>query len=269
MENSEAIIKKIFQKLSINTFVNYYSTFRMYKDSSSNKKIIETFISNAETWTSKAMATRASEGKRIFQMNLELKSLEYIINSANSNKLSSELIDKAKSIYYTINRPALLKVSNLSGDYSIETLLMDLEINRIEKNELLTTEEKKALVKIRLGQSFYRRDLLELWGGCSVSGCSNHILLIASHIKPYSKCDHSERYDKFNGLLLTPNYDKLFDKNLISFNSEGLILISKNLSSGDLEKMHISTNDRILNLKNRHKKYLDHHRVCFEELEKG
>ena len=48
-------------------------------------------------------------------------------------------------------------------------------------------------------------------------------LLIASHIKPWHVCDDKERLDKFNGLMLSPNIDALFDNGLITFDINGTI----------------------------------------------
>jgi predicted restriction endonuclease len=42
-------------------------------------------------------------------------------------------------------------------------------------------------------------------------------LLIASHIKPWAKCDGNEKVDVYNGFLLSPNFDRLFDQGFITF----------------------------------------------------
>jgi len=42
-----------------------------------------------------------------------------------------------------------------------------------------------------------------------------------------------ERLDKFNGLLLTPNLNRLVDCFLISFNDDGTVLVSKHLGAGE------------------------------------
>ena len=59
----------------------------------------------------------------------------------------------------------------------------------------------------------FRTALTSYWGGkCCVSGLSMEPLLRASHIKPWAVCDlDRERLDVFNGLLLIPNLDALFD----------------------------------------------------------
>ncbi|MGL6476292.1 HNH endonuclease [Aeromonas hydrophila] len=58
-----------------------------------------------------------------------------------------------------------------------------------------------------------------------ITGVSNKALLIASHIKPWSKCeDNAERLDGHNGLFLSPHIDKMFDQGLITFTDSGDLL---------------------------------------------
>lgn len=56
--------------------------------------------------------------------------------------------------------------------------------------------------------------------------------LVASHIKPFILSKKEEAYDPENGLLLSRNMDILFDLGYISFNEDGSIIVSKELSEG-------------------------------------
>ena len=56
-------------------------------------------------------------------------------------------------------------------------------------------------------------------------------VLIASHIKPYSKSEDDEKFDSNNGLLLSKNMDSLFDLGYITFDDDGKIIASKKLNS--------------------------------------
>ena len=94
-----------------------------------------------------------------------------------------------------------------------------------------TETERIALIKARVGQGIFRTDVIALWGGCAVTGCSSETVLVASHILPWNLATNSERLDPCNGLLLTPNLDKLLDRFWISFNDDGSILLSRNLTS--------------------------------------
>ena len=91
--------------------------------------------------------------------------------------------------------------------------------------------EREALVKSRMGQGIFRSEAIALWGCCAVTGCALSQILVASHIVPWKDATNQERLDPFNGLLLTPNMDRLFDQFLIAFNDDGSILLSKSLSA--------------------------------------
>lgn len=264
-------VKEIFETLNISCFVNYYHILEQNKDIRSNDAIIEAFRNNNETWTEEACKTRASKGKKIFKKGLEIMALRYIINGSNPQKVSQEIIDKAQKIYSDINNLGDLKLdlnffSKKNNSLTCEHILIEAEIKAIEKNNAYSPEEKLALVKIRLGQSSYRNELIKLWRGCSVTSCTNEVVLIASHIKSYKDCNTYERYDPYNGLLLTPCYDKLFDLHLISFDEKGEIMISHKLSKNDLIALNISPNDRLRFHFPENQKYLQHHREKFIKL---
>ena len=135
----------------------------------------------------------------------------------------------------------------------------DLERSKEELGKLRRTE-REALSKARLGQGGFRRDLLSLWEGCAVTGIKVPEILRASHIKPWRHSDNVERLDPYNGLLLLPQYDALFDRGLISFGYDGQIDISKALKRKDLPSLGITRNDRLRFVKDGHRHYLTYHR---------
>ena len=51
--------------------------------------------------------------------------------------------------------------------------------------------------------------------------------------------------DKENGILLSPLYDALFDRHLISFSDEGIILISKKLEHQEIQTLGIKSDSTI------------------------
>jgi hypothetical protein len=130
------------------------------------------------------------------------------------------------------------------------------EIESVIINPTLTVTEKETIILSRRGQGQYRENLLNLWGKCSISGYLDVRLLNASHIKPWSKSDNLERIDKFNGLLLLPTYDKLFDLGFISFSGKGDIYISKELINP--EALNINDKTKIKTHKG-HETYLEYH----------
>jgi hypothetical protein len=137
------------------------------------------------------------------------------------------------------------------------------ELRELEK-ELdapnLTPTQKLALVKARRGQGKFREDLVKYWSCCAVTQCAELRMLIASHIMPWKDSDNRQRLDKFNGLLLSPNLDRAFDKGLISFEDSGQIKISKDVTTADKKLLGIHSRLRLSKSALHHKPYLKHHR---------
>lgn len=120
--------------------------------------------------------------------------------------------------------------------------------------------ERDALIKARIGQGKYRAALKSYWNGCAVTGCTVDSLLVSSHIKPWS-VDKDARLDVYNGLLLSPTLDLAFDKGLISFDDNGLILLSSILSKDDLQLLNLHPSMRLRKMEDQHRSYLDWHRT--------
>lgn len=134
---------------------------------------------------------------------------------------------------------------------------IDDTINQIDNDKTLSNLEKESIILSRIGQGKFREELIELWKGCAISKFEDTRFLIASHIKPWKKSTNHEKIDKYNGLLLLPTYDRLFDLGYISFDDNGKIIISKLLNNFD--KLNID-NNIIIDIKNNNKKYLKYHR---------
>ena len=122
--------------------------------------------------------------------------------------------------------------------------------------------EKSAIVKSRIGQGLFRKELIKKYDGCCViTGINEKKLLIASHVKPWAVCSNEERLSPENGLLLSPTFDKLFDCGLITFADTGRIIISTQLSNEVVNKLHISATDTFdLKVTSDLKKNLEYHR---------
>lgn len=76
----------------------------------------------------------------------------------------------------------------------------------------------------------FRRELMRRWKGkCSVHGAPCNDQLRASHIVAWSE-DETIRGDVNNGLLLSVPLDNLFDRGLISFDDEGVLVSSTKLN---------------------------------------
>ncbi|MGL5541716.1 MAG: HNH endonuclease, partial [Erysipelotrichaceae bacterium] len=80
-------------------------------------------------------------------------------------------------------------------------------------------------------QSFYKDTLFhEFDHCCAICGINLAQMLIASHIKPFRDCGHLfEAIDNNNGLLLCRNHDYLFDQGYITFDEQGVLILSEPL----------------------------------------
>lgn len=194
----------------------------------------------------------------------EVNYKDYDLYSVENVNIAKKVKDDYLNIdeYYEKNNrgqnmynSALNRYIEFLEDNNDNILLEDIE--KIIGEKIPINTEKENLVKCRIGQGDFREKLINYWGGCSVTRFQKTEILIASHIKPWRDSNNEERLDQFNGLLLTPNLDKLFDKGYISFNDYGKILISKKLTDSVL--LGINQNMKI-NMKNEHKKYLEFHR---------
>lgn len=124
-------------------------------------------------------------------------------------------------------------------------------------NKSFTTEAERK-IKVRLVQNKFRKGLFDYHPHCAISGLSSAPFLIASHIKPWARSNDQERLDTFNGLLLTPNYDRLFDQGFIGFKQNGEIIVSNQLNQAEREFFNIP--DRIsIHFESEHKPYLEFH----------
>ena len=131
--------------------------------------------------------------------------------------------------------------------------------------EGITTTEHEALTKQRVGQSVFRKGLMEYWQGrCCVTGIFEADLLKASHIKPWSKCaNDKERLDVNNGLLLAAHIDAAFDAGLIAIQDDGALVLSPKLSKKTIESLGLGGNSKIKGLGPEHHVHLKWHREHF------
>lgn len=138
------------------------------------------------------------------------------------NKLGTLLLDLC-------DRKDLLAVGGFTEFEEIEK-----DILEIQSTKDLPETMREALVKARIGQGSFREEVLKIYPECPVTGVSMPQLLIASHIKPWRKCNNKERLDPNNGIMLAPHVDALFDKGYISFSDDGGVIINKSLEVGEV-----------------------------------
>lgn len=130
------------------------------------------------------------------------------------------------------------------------------EIQRIEN-----IEQKTIVSKARVGQGKYRTELLKLSPFCPITLVSDDRLLIASHIKPWVKSNDFEKTDPYNGFMLTPTFDFLFDRGFMSFTDDKKSILSPFLSKMTYSKLGISDNKTFPHLPTEGREiYLEYHR---------
>jgi hypothetical protein len=124
-----------------------------------------------------------------------------------------------------------------------------------------STEAERWVVQ-RVGQDLFRFALLDFWRGrCCVTSLAVPGLLRASHIKPWASCDSDdERLDVFNGLLLAPQLDALFDGGWMTVQLDGTLLFSNKLTATDRQHLCIHDGLAIVGLTGSHHQYLEFHR---------
>lgn len=119
---------------------------------------------------------------------------------------------------------------------------------------------RTGLVTTRVGQGYYRQSILQKFNSvCAVLGVGPMEILIASHIVPWRESNDDERLDVNNGILLSPHFDALFDRHLISFGEDGKILLGSHVSE-EVRKQYGLTGEERINLTEGMRPYLERHR---------
>lgn len=145
----------------------------------------------------------------------------------------------------------------LLNTFKVPSLFKHTQIEDVEESQVT---EKDALVKARVGQGKFRKLVIDYWSGeCAITKFPNTGLLVASHIKPWAISNNKDRLDPYNGLLLSPNYNALFDRFLISFSSEGKIMKSDLVDWADLKKLDIQKGVVLDRLTPKHHLFLENH----------
>jgi putative restriction endonuclease len=161
--------------------------------------------------------------------------------------------DKGKLNYYF----------RLFADYFGEVqhpYIVEQEQEQIAES-IIDQTEKVQLTRARVGQGEYRMKLLAECPFCPITLVSDDRLLIASHIKPWVSSTDFEKTDPKNGFMLTPTFDRLFDRGFLSFTEDKKTILSPFLSNMTYSKLGISDNKIISHLPIAgREEYLEYHR---------
>lgn len=228
--------------------------YNFYKGFLRNKAVYEyLFNSKSHRWIDKhVIGLNPDESKGYQAMNIlhfiGLKSIHKGIFKNFSILEAIQLLEQQSSDFGLVIE-SLLEYRQKNNN--LETIMESAENEYIEIKSIITevaekievTEtEKEQIIKSRIGQSTFKKALLNIEKKCKLCGLTHERFLVASHIKPWSQSNHQERLDVNNGLLLCPNHDALFDKGYISFNESGKIIISDSLNDATNIFLNINSN---------------------------
>ena len=146
---------------------------------------------------------------------------EFLHSQTNGQVYKSDLEDFTKFDYDDETRYKHNLTWLLNNCYPL--VLVDKPSDAIEKR------------KKRMGQQEFRDELFKMYSNtCVISGNICDVELEAAHIVPYAE---SGSYDLSNGLLLTSNFHKTFDKYLWSINPNSLLVeVAPNKNVGKISK---------------------------------
>lgn len=188
--------------------------------------------------------------------------------TGNGNQ-KAYLAEVSEAVVELVVRAANLSLSELRvvptatiSDFA--TTLDELVEQSIGADSSLDQTIRRQLTRARRGQGVFRSRVLAVEPVCRVTGLAKPNLLIASHIKPWRACSTAaERLDGFNGLMLAPHADFLFDRGLLGFEDDGRVLFSSRLDEVDADKLGLHAVQRppARPLRCESRDYFQHHRT--------
>lgn len=128
-------------------------------------------------------------------------------------------------------------------------------------------QKNKSIRQAREGQGKYREQLLEQCRYCPFTMISDERLLIASHIKPWAASSDTEKTDPYNGYMLSPMFDKLFDRGFITITEDRHIVLSDFISAYTWKLIGLKNNTfyNAIPMDNKRIEYLKfHHQSVFK-----
>lgn len=132
-------------------------------------------------------------------------------------------------------------------------------VGNLASDTSLSPTDREQVVLARLGQGKFRKNLINYWKMCPITKIDFVPVLKASHIKPWANSSNMERVDPYNGILLSPNMDSLFDKGFMSFNDDGSVIVSPQLGVNGMKALGGDVKVK-LSFNAKHLSYLSFHR---------
>lgn len=143
-----------------------------------------------------------------------------------------------------------------------KAILLD-DLHALDSDVSLPETQRIQLSKARIGQGLFRKRVMLIDPCCRVTGVDDPRLVIASHIKPWRESTNAERISGFNGIMLSPHIDALFDEHLMTFEDDGRMLIHPGLPSSVLDRWSICKEMKVGPFMPEQAFFLEHHRNLF------
>lgn len=206
--------------------------------------------------------TRTTENSKKINDYIKTFAKAYVQNRLRPYLVQDIIVDETviKQREHVAEDLASLKIENIIKDTNEAEYK-----SKYEQNQFI---ERKVKARNQNIQRAFKASLLENNAHrCPLCGFEYEDFLIASHIKPYSKCDDTyDAINNYNGFLMCPNHDKLFEGAklmTINANTGEIILSAKALESKDFCNLQNKKIDRsLIECERRH--YLKWHNKEFK-----
>ncbi|HID0816085.1 HNH endonuclease [Clostridium botulinum] len=157
------------------------------------------------------------------------------------------------------DRNKIEKIESINNE-DLSSVIEDMNF----KKEIEATS-KKVVTEQRIGQGVFKDKLKEIYKKCLLCDINNMRLLRASHIKDWASANDFERIDFYNGFLLCPNHDSVFNDGFITFSDKGELMISDELDEKTVKELDLKKEISVKIFEG-NKKYLKYHReVIFKK----
>lgn len=212
------------------------------------------------------IASASTKGEEIHLFYRERRLTPFIYHGkvimVRCNRFADRPSEFVFNVVAVVNKLAPAEPMSLAEDPADYAVISQAGLNSIDRE--VTTKSRG------IAQRLFRGNLLRLWqGSCAVTSVQEARALRSSHIKPWAKSDAHEKIDHFNGLLLIPNLDVLFNEGLITFRDNGQMLVSPDWRDDDQRRMHIASDLHLRTVNAESFPYLEFHRdVVFEKVNK-
>lgn len=151
----------------------------------------------------------------------------------NSSKLDRETWAEFQNNWSLMAEKGEAAFEDLMGAATSETTFS-------ETKQPSGPSEIEQTVKTRRLQNFFRNAVLSSYDNrCALTGIAIPMLLVASHIIPWSQ-NENRRADPTNGLCLNVLHDKAFDRHLVTFDDDYRLVVSGELKKGNVPEFQIS-----------------------------